>query len=32
VKVYAKGSDLHNEFRQVRITGLHQDGVLGELV
>ena len=32
VKVYAKGSDLHNEFRLVRITGLHQDGVLGELV
>ena len=32
VKVYAKGRDLHNEIRQVRLTELFQDGVLGELV
>ena len=31
VKVYAKGADLHNEIRNVRITGLHKDGVLGEI-
>ena len=31
VKVYAKGENLHNEVRQVRITGLYQDGLLGEL-
>ena len=32
VKVYAKGEDLHNEIRPVKITGLFRDGVLGELV
>ena len=32
VKVYAKGSDLHNEVRQVRLTGLYEDGMIGELV
>ena len=32
VKVYAKGRDLHNEIRQVRLTELFQDGLLGELV
>ena len=31
VKVYAKGENLHNEIKQVRITGLYQDGLLGEL-
>lgn len=32
VKVYAKGENLHNEIRQVQITGLFRDGVLGELI
>ena len=32
VKVYAQGQDLHNEVRQVRITGLMPDGVLGEIL
>ena len=32
VKVYVQGQNLHNELRQVRITGLHQDGVMGELI
>ena len=31
VKVYVKGENLHNEIRNVRLTGLYQDGVLGEL-
>ena len=31
VKIYAKGEKLHNEIRTVRITGLYQDGVLGEI-
>jgi threonylcarbamoyladenosine tRNA methylthiotransferase MtaB len=31
VKIYAKGADLHNQVRNVRITALHADGVLGEL-
>ena len=31
VKVYAKGEDLHNVVRNVRITGLFRDGVIGEL-
>ncbi len=31
VKIYAPGEDLHNEIRSVRIIGLYQDGVLGEL-
>ena len=31
VKVYAEGKALHNEVRQVRITGLHADGVIGTL-
>ena len=29
VKVYAVGEGLHNQLRQVRITGLYRDGVLG---
>ena len=31
VKVYAEGQDLHNEVRNVTITGLYRDGVTGEL-
>ena len=31
VKVYAKGTQLHNEIRNVRITAIYKDGVLGEL-
>ncbi len=31
VKVYAKGEDLHNRLRRVRILGLYRDGVMGEL-
>ena len=31
VKVYVKGENLHNEIRQVKITGLYKDGVLGEI-
>ena len=31
VKVYAVGEALHNEVRPVRITGLHKDGLLGEI-
>ena len=30
VKVYAGGEALHNEIRNVRITGLYKDGVMGE--
>ena len=32
VKVYVTGQDLHNQIRQVTITALHSDGVLGTLV
>jgi len=31
VKVYARGKNLHNEIRSVRITEIFRDGVLGEL-
>ena len=31
VKVYVQGENLHNEIRQVKITGLNKDGVLGEI-
>ena len=31
VKIYALGENLHNEVRQVRITGLYKDGLLGEV-
>ena len=31
IKVYAKGDQLHNQVRNVRITGLYEDGVMGEL-
>ena len=32
VKVYAPGENLHNEVRQVKITALYKDGLLGEIV
>ena len=32
VRVYAEGRDLHNHVRSVRITGLHRDGVIGEIL
>ena len=32
VKVYAKGSNLHNQVAKVRITGLHKEGLLGTIV
>ena len=32
VRVYAEGRDLHNQVRSVRITGTHQDGVIGEIL
>ena len=32
IRVYAEGQELHNEVRNVRITGLYKDGVLGEIV
>ena len=31
-KVYVKGRELHNQVKDVRLTALHQDGLLGELV
>jgi len=32
VKVYAKGENLHNEIRSVRIAEVYKDGLLGEIV
>ena len=32
VKVYADGEDLHNQIRRVRITALHKDGLLGQIL
>ena len=32
VKVYAEGEGLHNEIRNVKITGIYKDGVLGEIL
>ena len=32
IKVYAKGEDLHNQVRQVKITELMPDGVLGVIL
>lgn len=32
VKVYAPGENLHNEIRNVKVTGLYADGVTGEIV
>ena len=31
VKVYVTGENLHNQVKHVRITGLYQDGVAGEI-
>ena len=31
VKVYVKGEDLHNQIRNVTVTGLYRDGVQGEI-
>ena len=31
MKIYAKGDALHNQIRNVRITSLFQDGLLGEI-
>ena len=31
VKVYAEGENLHNEIREVTVTGIYKDGVLGVL-
>ena len=31
VRVYAEGENLHNEVRQVRITGPYRDGVMGTI-
>ena len=31
IKVYAKGEDLHNQIRNVTVTGLYKDGVMGEI-
>ena len=32
VKVYAPGQDLHNQIREVKITEIYQDGVLGTIL
>ncbi len=32
VKVYAKGENLHNEIRIVRLEAVHQDGMIGQIV
>ena len=32
VKVYAPGQDLHNQVREVKITEIYQDGVLGTVL
>ena len=31
LKVYAEGENLHNEIRNVEITGVYKDGVMGEM-
>ena len=31
-RVYAEGKDLHNQVKNVRITGLYRDGILGEIL
>ena len=31
VKIYAPGEKLHNEIKQVRITAVYKDGLLGEI-
>ena len=32
IKVYVKGENLHNELKKVRLTALHKDGMLGEII
>jgi threonylcarbamoyladenosine tRNA methylthiotransferase MtaB len=32
IKVYVKGEDLHNAVKNVKITAVYKDGVLGEIV
>ena len=32
IRVYARGEDLHNQLRPVRITAVYEDGVLGQLL
>ena len=32
IRVYAPGKELHNQLRRVRVVGLFEDGVLGEIV
>ena len=32
VKVYAHGEDLHNQVKNVEITGVYRDGVMGEIL
>jgi len=32
VKVYAEGENLHNEIREVTVTGIYQDGVFGTII
>ena len=32
VKIYASGVNLHNEVRQVKITGLYKEGLIGEIM
>ena len=31
VQIYAKGENLHNEIRNVTVTGLYKDGLVGEI-
>ncbi len=31
-RVYARGENLHNQVRNVRITGLYGEGILGEIL
>ena len=31
IRVWAEGTGLHNRVRTVRVTGLYQDGLLGEI-
>ena len=30
VKVYTEGKNLHNEIREVTVTGIYKDGVMGK--
>ncbi len=32
VKIYTRGENLHNQIKNVTVTGLHADGLLGELL